>query len=139
MGNKLHKIKIGILKRSTNPKSILFHIVGIICIIWFLIRVVPKPDRIRYPCQQMSITVASGYITFWVILWSTIFLGLNTWMKKIRYNASKFSPVIAVSLVIVFSVSSNVFADIYVDQEGPTRWDPIPKEPIGTPVGVNPG
>ena len=52
------------LKKAVNYKGLLFHIVGIGCIIWFLVRVIPKPDRYRYPCQQMSITVALTYIAF---------------------------------------------------------------------------
>jgi len=140
MKQKFHKIKMNLLLRSTNPSGILFHIAGIICIIWFLIRVIPKPDRIRYPCQQMSIMVALGYITFWILLWSAIFHGLSIWMKKVKYNISKFAPVILVSFILIFSISSNVFADINNDEkEKLVIWDPIPKEPIGTPLGVSPG
>ena len=135
-----HKIKMKLLYRITNSNSILFHIIGIICIIWFLIRVVPKPDRIRYPCQQMSIIVALGYITFWIILWSALFHGLGLWMKKVRYNTSKFPPAILVSFLLIFSISSNVFADNnYDENEKLVLWNPIPKEPIGTPKGENPG
>jgi PKD repeat protein len=135
-----HKIKMNLLCKIANPYSIIFHIVGIICIIWFLIRVVPKPDRIRYPCQQMSIIVAMGYITFWIILWSALFHGLGLWMKKVKYNISKFAPAILVSFLLIFSISSNVFADVYNDEsEKLVLWDPIPKEPIGTPKGENPG
>ena len=140
MKQKLHKIKMNLLLKSTNPSSIIFHITGIICIIWFLIRVLPKPDRIKYPCQQMSISVALGYITFWTILWSAIFHGLSRWMKKVKYNITKFVPVILVIFLLIFSISSNVFADTnYNEEEKLIIWDPIPKEPIGTPSGVNHG
>jgi hypothetical protein len=135
-----HKIKMKLMFNSTNPNSLLFHIIGIICIIWFLIRVVPKPDRIRYPCQQMSIIFALGYITFWVLFWSAIFHGLNVWMKKVKYNVVKFSPVILVTFLLIFSISSNVFANIYNDEkENLVIWDPIPKDPFGTPTGASPG
>ena len=141
MKKKLHNIKMNLLCRITNSNSILFHIIGIICIIWFLIRVIPKPDRIRYPCQQMSIMVALGYITFWIILWSTLFHGLKLWIKKARYNITKFTPVILVCFLLIFSISINVFANINNNDEKEKLplWDPIPKQPIGTPKGVNPG
>jgi hypothetical protein len=135
----LHKIKMNLILKSTNPNSILFHIIGIICIIWFLIRVVPKPDRIRYPCQQMSIMFALGYIAFWIFFWNAIFYALSIWMKKVKYNILKFSPVILVTFVLIFSISSNVFADNNDENEKLVNWEPIPKEPIGTPIGVNPG
>ena len=31
-----------------------FPIVGILAIIWFLVRVIPKPSRVAYPCQQAA-------------------------------------------------------------------------------------
>ena len=135
-----HKIKSKILCKASNPQSILFHIVGFACIIWFLVRIIPKPDRIRYPCQQMSITFASSYIIFWIILWSTLFHGLGLWIKRAKYKTVAFAPAILVVLLLVFSVSSNVFAD---EKEDRTKfldnWEPIPNQPIGIPRGANPG
>lgn len=141
MKNKLHKIKMNLLTNITNPNNILFHIIGLICIIWFLTRVIPKPDRIRYPCQQISITIAIGYITFWIILWTALYHGLKLWIKKAKYNITKSAPVILVSFLLIFSISSNVFANInnYDEKEKQPLWNPIPKQPIGTPKGVNPG
>ena len=67
MKSRFHKYKMKLLCRISNPQSILFHIVGIVCIIWFLTRVLPKPDRIRYPCQQMSHHISSqGFFLFFL-------------------------------------------------------------------------
>jgi len=124
----------------SNPQSILFHIVGIACIIWFLVRVLPKPDRIQYPCQQMSITVASSYIIFWSILWSALFHGLALWVRRVKSKTAAFLPVILVSFILIFSVSSGIFADLdNNDDFKASSWEPIPNEPIGTPRGVNSG
>jgi hypothetical protein len=136
--------KTNYLTKLLSKQGILFHIAGIIAIIWFLIRVVPRPDRIRYPCQQMGISVAFGYITFWSLLWSSLFHGLCHLTKKLKNKTIVVAPAILVSLIIIFSVSSNVFADNYVikkdeEVEISSIWDPIPKEPIGTPQGTNPG
>ena len=139
MKSRFHKYKMKLLCRISNPQSILFHIVGIVCIIWFLARVLPKPDRIRYPCQQMSITVASSYIIFWTILWSSLFHGLAFWIRRAKTKTTAFLPVILVSFVLLFSVSSGVFADIDEEKFVASSWEPIPNEPIGTPFGVNPG
>jgi len=123
-----------------HKNSIWFHIVGIIAIIWFLVRVVPKPDRIRYPCQQMAILSATSYIAFWVVLWSAMFHGAALWIRKVKTKSAKFTPVLLVSLVISFSLSSIVFAEnTTLENPAPTPWNPVSKDPIGTPTGLNPG
>jgi len=126
--------------RISNPYSILFHVAGIVCLIWFLTRVLPKPDRINYPCQQVSMTVASSYIIFWSILWSALFHGLAFWVRRAKTKTTAILPVILVSFVLIFSISSGVFANFdnneYLEA---SNWEPIPNEPIGTPRGVNPG
>jgi uncharacterized protein (DUF362 family) len=140
MNIDLHKIKMKLLCKISNPESILFHIVGFACIIWFLLRVIPKPDRIRYPCQQLSITVASTYIVFWIILWSTLFHGLGLWIKRTKHKTAAYGPAFLLALFLVFSVTTNVFADVKEDKNiSIDDWEPIPNAPIGTPRGANPG
>jgi hypothetical protein len=134
-----HKLKMKLLCKISNPQSVLFHIVGIACIIWFLVRVIPKPDRMRYPCQQLSITVASSYIIFWVILWSALFHGLGLWIKRAKHKTVAYAPVLLIGFILLFSISTNVFADVEDEDQKPTLWEPISNDPIGTPRGVNPG
>lgn len=140
MKSRWHKYKMSICCRVTNPHSILFHVVGIACIIWFVLRVLPAPHRARYPCQQISITVALSYIAFWGILWSALYHGLALWIRKVKTKKVAFTPVILVSFILIFSIISIVYADSYFDEKNEiTRWGPIPKEPIGIPQGYNPG
>ena len=135
-----HKNKSNLLIKLSSHHGILFHLAGIAAIIWFLIRVLPRPDRIRYPCQQMSISVAIGYIAFWSLLWSAIFHGLGLWIRRVKYKTAAIAPVILVAFVLIFTISSNVYAVNKELNEKPlTPWEPIPNEPIGTPRGVNPG
>jgi hypothetical protein len=129
-----------LLTKTTNPYSIVFHLIGIAAIIWFLVRVLPKPDRIRYPCQQISITFASGYIAFWGILWTVIFNGLAIWMRRAKHKTTAFAPVILVGIFLIFTITSGVYANTFVNNnEEIASWDPITNEPIGTPRGLNPG
>jgi hypothetical protein len=37
---------------------------GLASLIWFLIRVIPKPTRAAYPCQRMAVPLASGFIVW---------------------------------------------------------------------------
>ncbi len=135
-----HNNKSNLLVKLSSKQGILFHLAGIAAIIWFLARVLPRPDRIRYPCQQMSISVAIGYIAFWSLLWSAIFHGLGLWSRRVKYKSAAIAPVILVAFVLIFSITSNVYAVNELEDENIiTRWDPIPKEPIGTPQGYKPG
>lgn len=135
-----HSFKKKTLHNMTNMKGIWFHLVGMACLIWFIIRVVPKPDRIRYPCQQMAISLTLGYITFWVILWSSVFFALRLWVKRVKYKTAAFVPVLLVTFVLVFSVTSNVYADVFINENKTfEQWTPSANDPIGIPTGANPG
>jgi len=138
--SKHHINKSNLLIKLSIHNGILFHLAGIAAIIWFLVRVLPRPDRIRYPCQQMSVSIAVGYIAFWSLLWSVIFHGLGLWIRKVKYKTAAIAPVILVAFVLIFSITSNVYAVYETEDEFKTAmWDPIPKEPIGTPKGYKPG
>ncbi|MBN1509199.1 MAG: SMP-30/gluconolactonase/LRE family protein [Sedimentisphaerales bacterium] len=41
-------------------------IAGLLSLAWFLLRVVPKPSRALYPCQQVAMPLASGFVA-WLI------------------------------------------------------------------------
>ena len=136
----MHKMKRickkKLLTKIKNLKGIWFHIVGITCLFWFLIRVVPAPYRSQYPCQQISIPIALGYVAFW----SVLFHGLLRWIRTVKLKTSKILPAISVIFVIIFTVAGTVFANNYINYGSSSEpWDPIPKDPIGTPRGINPG
>ncbi len=38
---------------------------GFVALVWFLIRVVPKPSRAAYPCQRAAFPLASAFV-LWV-------------------------------------------------------------------------
>ena len=131
-----HNHKNRFLTNAIKFKGLWFHIIGLAAIIWFVIRVVPAPHRARYPCQQVSITVALGYIAFW----GALFTGLRLWLRHAKWKSSKAVPAVFVIFILMISVSGAVFAVNFYNPNNPvTAWDPVPKEPIGTPYGINPG
>ena len=48
-------------------------IVGLVSLVWFLIRVIPKPSRASYPCQQAAFPLACGFITWLTGLVGSVF------------------------------------------------------------------
>ena len=118
-------------------KGIWFHLAGIIAMIWFLVRVVPAPWRARYPCQQASLIIAVGYIAFW----GCLFAGLFVWMRKVKTRIVKATPTFFVGCIVLFTITGAVFATNFFsnDQTTSSSWDPVPKQPMGTPTGASPG
>ena len=53
-------------RNDTLLHKLLFPAVGLAALIWVIIRVVPKPSRAAYPCQQTAIPVATS---FWRGCW----------------------------------------------------------------------
>jgi hypothetical protein len=44
----------------------LFPITGLAALVWFAVRVLPKPSRAAYPCQQVAAPIASAFLA-WVV------------------------------------------------------------------------
>lgn len=62
-------------------KKALAIIVGAFALIWFLIRVIPKPQRASYPCQRAAFPLASAFVIWIVGLFSS----------KLIYNKAKLA------------------------------------------------
>lgn len=70
-------------------------LVAIIALIWFIIRVVPKPSRITYPCQQVATSIISSTVVFL----ASIF-GITTLFRKFSPFIKKYSLMICGLFVI---------------------------------------
>ncbi len=51
-------------KKEHHWLKYMFPIAGLMSLIWFLIRVIPKPSRATYPCQRVAFPLASGFIAW---------------------------------------------------------------------------
>ena len=40
----------------------LLPLMGLACLIWMLVRVIPKPSRAEYPCMKVAAPIAGGFI-----------------------------------------------------------------------------
>ncbi|MFO8077570.1 MAG: DUF362 domain-containing protein [Thermoplasmatota archaeon] len=119
-----------------HAKGIFFHIAGIICFLWFIARVIPAPHRSQYPCQQVAIPIAFGYIAFW----TAMIYGLFHWMQKVKTKTAAFTPVLLIIVLFISTMSGVGFAASYQTLDiSYEPWTPLPKEPIGIGQGINPG
>jgi hypothetical protein len=55
---------------------------GLASLVWFLVRVIPKPSRAAYPCQRVAFPVASSFVVWVMALLGSTF----AWRKSRRRN-----------------------------------------------------
>ncbi|UCD29142.1 MAG: DUF362 domain-containing protein [Planctomycetota bacterium] len=111
----------------------LFPIAGLLSLIWFLIRVVPKPSRATYPCQRVTAPLAGGFL-FWLggIVGSCIaFRKAGIFLRQAKRPLTLICLGLAISMAVIAVINS---PNLPVRAEAP-----IPLTPIGTARGVNPG
>lgn len=120
-----------LLSKVTNLKGIWFHVIGIACLIWFILRTLPAPHRSQYPCQQVSKTIGLSYTAYW----SVAFVGLTIWARNLKRKTTALIPI----LLVLVAITGIVFASTQLNTTNVTAWNPTAKDPIGTPTGIYPG
>jgi len=116
---------------------ILFHITGFCALLWFLIRVIPKPSRAAYPCQRAAFPLASGFI----IHLSVVIAGSQLFRKGIRKSREKKLAgilwILPAILIIVLAGLGAGMRDLRA--LGTEQYTETPNQPVGKAKGVIPG
>lgn len=125
-------------------------ILGLGALLWFFIRVIPKPSRAAYPCQQAAFPIASAFVVWLTATLSSLFV-FNKFAKvvaKHRLAASICGGISMVVLIGWFTIMPvgivNTFGLIantteFVPAVG-YDWKPgASNKPIGVATGIYPG
>ena len=112
---------------------------GLLALVWFLLRVLPKPSRATYPCMQVVTPLASGFVTWILGVGASIFA-----FRKAQQNFGKARFVMGTlcTLLAVFAVIGTVSYNAvktYAGRTGFTNAVHPGLNPIGSGVGINPG
>jgi len=110
-----------------------FPVAGLVSLIWFLVRVIPKPSRALYPCQRVAFPMASGFVA-WLI-------GLSASAAAFRKARLSFSRrrFAAAAACLAVSVAA-LWLTLSATNEKPVMAEPqTPNAPMGTAKGINPG
>lgn len=131
----------GIVKVFNNHrflKKTLPLFLGLVALFWFLIRVIPKPQRAAYPCMKVAYPLMSGLV-IWLLGITGISASARIVIKQIR--SKKY--FIAFSALLMFALVSSVFLVYHsgilyanIDRKPPVH---LPNEPFGTAQGIVPG
>jgi regulation of enolase protein 1 (concanavalin A-like superfamily) len=113
---------------------IVFPIIGFIALIWYAFRVLPKPSRAAYPCQQVAAPLAKGFM-IWLLGVGGATLALRS--AGIRLKQARYAAAALALLVAVAGVGLAVFG-----QNSPARAMPLQAytpHPTNSPIGVAKG
>ncbi|HJP29113.1 MAG TPA: DUF362 domain-containing protein [Candidatus Latescibacteria bacterium] len=118
----------------------LLPITGLLSLLWFLIRVVPRPSRAAYPCQVAAFPMASAFVLWMasvVASWSGLRLA-RVWFVRGRSGLAGIAllaSLVAGSLALMESgglAGATVLASRFEPSEGPNQ-------PMGAGRGIFPG
>ena len=103
---------------------------GLASLLWFLVRVIPKPSRAAYPCQRIAFPMASGFV-----VWVLALLGSAFAWRKARSRQPCYwkaflwgaAAIAGCALVVASLPTARSWAG------------PPPNAPVGTAKGIFPG
>ena len=116
-------------------------IIGISATIWFLVRVIPKPSRARYPCMQAAAPLMSSFVIYLMALGASMysFRKFKQAIQKSRYVlGSVFLILVLISAsVVILNQNENALANVLnpADNTFPIESN----QPIGVAKGLFPG
>lgn len=89
----------------------LFSGMGLLSLLWFLVRVIPKPSRAAYPCQRVAFPVASSFVIWLVAVLGSAFAwrksrarGLRLWKVCLWGMAALAGAAVVVATLPTFRV-----------------------------------
>jgi hypothetical protein len=111
----------------------LFPLAGFVALIWFLVRVLPKPSRATYPCQRVAFPLASSFVIWLMGLAGSVgaFRKARRYRRQARYVLyAAFVAVGIGSMWLALSTSAEKMS---------LAAEPTANAPIGVAQGVHAG
>ncbi|MBN2011453.1 DUF362 domain-containing protein [candidate division KSB1 bacterium] len=117
-------------------QKLFFQVIGLGSLIWFLVRVIPKPSRAAYPCMRASFPVASAFVLYIAGLLSSLvaFKKAKKYLYESKYILFSIALIIGISLGLATYLKTDKRAYALVD----TTPDG-PNNPMGEGKGIFPG
>jgi hypothetical protein len=130
-------LKLKNLIGKSTLQKITFIVLGISSTIWFLLRVIPKPQRATYPCMKAAAPIMSTFVIYLLSLSGSFFAfrksRLNFRNARYAYSALFFVLAVVCSLLFFTNKTESVNAST-VDINSV-----LSNSPIGVGHGLFPG
>lgn len=112
---------------------------GLAAILWFLVRVLPKPSRASYPCQQLAAGIGGGFLAY---LLAT--LGVLPLLHRVRHRAASYRVPLVLALALSIVLGGAVAATkLLPSGSAPAFFGfvpaDLPNHPVGEGKGLFPG
>lgn len=115
--------------------------VGFLALLWFLLRVIPKPSRAAYPCQRAAFPLASAFV-LWVVGMLTMATGLRLGRLGVRRSQWRLAAACAVAVVVGAAIAEGTLPRLAMATFAPTAGPFVPVDaantPVGTGIGIHP-
>jgi hypothetical protein len=114
-------------------KKLFLPLIGLVSLIWFLVRVIPKPSRAAYPCMRAAAPVAASFVLYLSGLFSSVFIfnRARRYLYESRYVLFSMAMLTGISLGLVSALHSNkkAYAIVQAPPDGPNQ-------PMGIGKGI---
>lgn len=130
-------LKLKNLLGKTALSKITFIALGISSTVWFLIRVIPKPQRAAYPCMRAAAPFMSAFVIYLLTLSGSILA-----IKKAKFHLRKARYIYALCFLSISAICSLLFFASRTDIVRAGTEDInslISNTPIGVEHGIFPG
>jgi len=114
------------------PCYVLPLLTGLFALLWFLLRVIPKPSRATYPCQRVAAPLASAFV-----IWTIGLFGSTMICRRAKYLVDRSRYVLAALCAI--AVVAVMWTTISATENNPAAAAFSPSEPANSPMGVAKG
>jgi len=111
--------------------KIAFPLVAVLAIIWFLVRVIPKPSRAVYPCQQVAAGIGGTFLLQ--------VLGVFTSLSIYQQIRKRLNKKVALGFIASVAVISSVSIGVALSGKNEFVSVLTPPEGVNAPMGVEKG
>ena len=125
--------------KSGKYSKILFPVIGIAAIIWFLVRVIPKPTRAEYPCQKAAVTIGGSFILYLFGAISSMVVYDQIRNKINKKLAFAWIGGIALLASVGIGISQPSFQNFIIGFKSNLTTPDGKNNPIGEAKGISPG
>jgi hypothetical protein len=136
---KLHLLIKKLALKGKVPARISFFVLGILSTIWFLIRVIPKPSRVYYPCIKTASPFMSSFVMYILSITATAFSFKK--YKQLLNSGRGIAAMCFLSLAIVtlfLTIGSEKISSLAGTRNINTTLEPA-NSPMGIGKGIFPG
>ena len=107
-------------------------VAGAAALIWFLVRVLPRPARAAYPCQRVAMPIAGGFL-----LWVVGAVGsMTAWSyARLLRRSGGYGALVCAGIGAV----TGLVALLHMPEEPLLAASSNANAPIGVPRGIHPG